>query len=114
MAKKYNLSEIMKRAWELVKSFRYKIGAAMKKAWQEAKAQRVELTGSPKQVAWAEDIRRRFVNTTINSEREKETFWKIAAVKIAGWWIDYRSELEHFTLRTLGQQIERGNVRLPQ
>lgn len=35
--KKYNLSEIMKRAWELVKGFGLAISEGLKKAWKEAK-----------------------------------------------------------------------------
>ncbi len=35
--KKYNLSKIMKRAWELVKGFGLAISEGLKKAWREAK-----------------------------------------------------------------------------
>ena len=35
--KKYNLSSIMKRAWELVKNFGATISEGLKKAWTEAK-----------------------------------------------------------------------------
>ena len=35
--KKYNLSNIMKRAWELVKKTKMTISSALKKAWEEAK-----------------------------------------------------------------------------
>lgn len=35
--KKYNLSKIMKRAWELVKGFGFGISEGLKKAWKEAK-----------------------------------------------------------------------------
>lgn len=35
--KKYNLSNIMKRAWELVKKVGFGISEALKKAWKEAK-----------------------------------------------------------------------------
>lgn len=35
--KKYNLSNIMKRAWELVKNFGITISEGLKKAWKEAK-----------------------------------------------------------------------------
>lgn len=42
--KKYNLSEIMKRAWELVKKAGATISAALKEAWKEAKnmAEKIE------------------------------------------------------------------------
>ena len=35
--KKYNLSQIMKRAWELVKKSAMTISSGLKKAWEEAK-----------------------------------------------------------------------------
>lgn len=35
--KKYNLSNIMKRAWDLVKKVGFGISEALKKAWKEAK-----------------------------------------------------------------------------
>lgn len=35
--KKYNLSNIMKRAWELVKKCAMAISSGLKKAWEEAK-----------------------------------------------------------------------------
>lgn len=35
--KKYNKSEIMKRAWELVKKVGMTISSGLKKAWEEAK-----------------------------------------------------------------------------
>lgn len=53
--KKYNLSNIMKRAWELVKNFDMNRSEALKEAWLEEKI-KVELVGSPKQIAWASDI----------------------------------------------------------
>lgn len=34
---KYNLSKIMKRAWELVKKSGMTISSGLKKAWEEAK-----------------------------------------------------------------------------
>lgn len=41
--KKYNLSEIMKRAWELVKKAGMTISSGLKKAWGEAKDMREQL-----------------------------------------------------------------------
>lgn len=35
--KKYNLSKIMKRAWELVKKLGFSISEGLKRAWKEAK-----------------------------------------------------------------------------
>lgn len=37
MKRKYNLSKIMKRAWELVKKFRMNLSEGLKKSWKEAK-----------------------------------------------------------------------------
>lgn len=41
--KKYNLSKIMKRAWELVKEFGLAISEALKKSWREAKDMKEQL-----------------------------------------------------------------------
>ena len=41
--KKYNLSQIMKRAWELVKKAGMTISSALKKAWKEAKSMKEQL-----------------------------------------------------------------------
>ena len=41
--KKYNLSNIMKRAWELVKTIGCSISDGLKKAWSEAKSMKERL-----------------------------------------------------------------------
>lgn len=41
--KKYNLSKIMKRAWELVKEFGLSISEGLKKAWKDAKNMRAKV-----------------------------------------------------------------------
>ena len=41
--KKYNLSKIMKRAWELVKKAGMTISSGLKKAWEEAKEMKENL-----------------------------------------------------------------------
>lgn len=41
--KKYNLSNIMKRAWELVKKIGCSISDALKKAWSEVKSMKARL-----------------------------------------------------------------------
>ena len=64
--KKYNLSRIMKRAWEFVKKERMDISSALKKSWMEEKKMEEkmkDLIGTEKQVAWAESIRDNAVNT---------------------------------------------------
>lgn len=42
--KKYNLSKIMKRAWELVKKEDMTMSASLKKAWSEAKNPSTDIT----------------------------------------------------------------------
>lgn len=54
--KKYNLSKIMKRAWELVKKASFGISAALKKAWNEAKRGETKMTGTEKQISFANDL----------------------------------------------------------
>lgn len=54
--KKYNLSNIMKRAWELVKKVGFGISEALKKAWSEAKKGTLEMTGTEKQIAFAKKL----------------------------------------------------------
>lgn len=51
--KKYNLSNIMKRAWELVKKSAMTISSGLKKAWEEAKH---TMKGTEKQIAWAKEL----------------------------------------------------------
>lgn len=41
--KKYDLSKIMKRAWELVKEAGLTISSGLKKAWKEAKTMKTDL-----------------------------------------------------------------------
>lgn len=43
MMRKYNLSKIMKRAWELVKKVGMTISEGLKKAWKEAKDMKEQL-----------------------------------------------------------------------
>lgn len=60
--KKYNLSNIMKRAWELVRKSAIAISSGLKKAWEEAK--RMEETIEEKLIrlgfkVWEKDDKRR-------------------------------------------------------
>ena len=54
--KKYNLSKIMKRAWELVKKSAMTISSGLKKAWEEAKH---TMNGTEKQITWAKELMRK-------------------------------------------------------
>lgn len=59
--KKYNLSKIMKKAWEYVRKLKITISSGLKRAWREAKMELKELTGTQKQVKWANDIRQKML-----------------------------------------------------
>ena len=54
--KKYDLSNIMKRAWELVKKSAMTISSGLKKAWEEAKR---TMKGTEKQITWAKELMRK-------------------------------------------------------
>ena len=76
--KKYNLSEIMKRAWEIKKEDNKNIFAiCLKMAWEEAKKgvkkMVKKLIGSEKQIKWAQDI----------IEASREAIERFNLVKIA-------------------------------
>lgn len=104
--KKYNLSNIMKRAWELVKKSAMTISSGLKKAWREAKTMEyelVELVGSPKQIAWAEDIRKKMVeywtgvikkyevDRPVRAEKRKKEMGILCNIKEAKWFIENRN-----------------------
>ena len=104
--KKYNLSAIMKRAWELVKKVGMSISSGLRKAWVVAKCMCKELpglAGSAKQIAWAVDIRKRMVEYgnslieyhRVNSsakrlERVKKTVNILFTITEASWFINHR------------------------
>lgn len=85
---KYNKSEIMTRAWFLSKTYKRPFGHALKVAWMEAKervqfaarieaAELPELTGSDKQIAWANDIRKTALDTCINTTQMRTAVFRI-------------------------------------
>lgn len=104
--KKYNLSAIMKKAWRLVKETGMSISSGLKKAWREAKGmckELPELVGSPKQIAWAEDIRKKMIeyanslveyhranSRTKRLERVKKTVDILFTITEASWYINHR------------------------
>ena len=66
------MKEVMMRAWEIAREGQKKFGGkvseyiaiALKIAWKEAKdgeMEKIKLKGTPKQVAWAEDIRKEII-----------------------------------------------------
>ena len=74
--KKYNLSKIMKRAWELVKKSALTISSGLKKAWEEAKTM--------EQKYEAEDRPAR-------AEKRAKDMEILSNIKEASWFIENRS-----------------------
>lgn len=76
--KKFNLSNIMKRAWELVKKFGRTMSAALKTAWAEAKKESEKIAFSGKEmidgfqfVAWEKYGKKRiYINNYTGSNRK--------------------------------------------
>lgn len=83
------MKQVMKRAWEIAKAGVAKFGgkvreyfaASLALAWKEIKAmtnKAVDLVGSPKQIAWASDIRVKLVKyleNVLNSVTEVDREW---------------------------------------
>ncbi len=67
--KKYNLSKIMKRAWELVKTAGMTISSGLKKAWEEAKTVKMTFTKRAKitKIEYGE------TNPNIGTDRDDES-----------------------------------------
>ena len=99
--KKYNLSKIMKRAWELVKKAGLCISEGLKLAWKEAKHMGEITKGSVKQIAWAQDIKDGVIKAlnlslTLNKESEnnylasirEKNLVDIEKVSEAKWFIN--------------------------
>lgn len=77
--KKYNLSKIMKRAWELVKKAGLCISEGLKKAWKEAKHMGEITKGSVKQIAWAQDIKEGVIKAlSLSLEINKENGYLVS------------------------------------
>ena len=64
--KKYNLSKIMKRAWELVKKSAMTISSSLKKAWEEAKR---TMKCTEKQITWAKELMKKNEQRVFNCFR---------------------------------------------
>lgn len=121
--KKYNRSEIFKRAWAIVREEKVTISIGLKKSWTYAKnpvttiadkeavwenlvngIAKVELTGTAKQVSWAEEIRAKAIKALIfggksmvgretdylMSKYEKATRYLLTKKTDSKFWIDNR------------------------
>lgn len=99
--------QIMKRAWEIARNGQKKFGGkvkeyfaiALKLAWKEVKStvEIAQLKGTPKQVAWAETIRKNVLDGM------EETFQKGAA------WFDERGKRNEKYLQGLKEAREEYN-----
>lgn len=78
--KKYNLSNIMKRAWELVKTAGMNISAGLKKAWKEAKkmGEKIKFEGRAKIAKIINGKANPYIGTEYDDESNYFTFnlWK--------------------------------------
>lgn len=59
----------------------------------------VDLTGTEKQIKWADDIRARAVALCLKS-KPNQKFWDLVNTKTdSKWWIDHRDELQYSALQ---------------
>lgn len=74
--KKYNLSKIMKRAWELVKEAGMTISSGLKKAWEEAKRamEKIKFEGTAKVAKIVNGKQAMHVGTEFDSDSNYLTF----------------------------------------
>lgn len=86
--------------------------------------EKVNLTGTEKQVAWAEDIRREFIDFTLGkdtseevrdeviesmSESRRNLFLDLMKIENAKWWIENREHLE-FGIKHIAGRIKTGKM----
>lgn len=85
---KFNLRGIMLRAWNIKKQDKNNyFPLCLKMAWAEAKNQNIELPeliGSPKQIKWAEDIRREYIKFFETALEGKAPFRPMNIMAAAG------------------------------
>lgn len=78
--KKYNLSNIMKRAWELVKNAAMAMSAALRQAWKEAKemAEKMVFNGKARVARIHNGVANQYIGTEYDSDSNYLMFnlWK--------------------------------------
>ena len=74
--KKYNLSKIMKRAWELVKKTGMTISSGLKKSWEEAKRtmEKIKFEGTAKVAKILNGEQPMYIGTEYDSDSNYFTF----------------------------------------
>lgn len=121
--KKYDLHRIMRRAWQIKKeNGRNIFGLCLKMAWEEAKEEQElpKLVGTPKQVAWAEKLRKRHIEI-LKRELEKANNILVArgdkplsgkklqqAMKetSAVYFIEQRKKIEEYSIIIMSKEWE--------
>lgn len=97
--KKYDLSKIMKRAWDLVKNFGMNISSGLKKAWEEAK--KVEETMREKVIAEINDLISKA--TDVYDYKISENLWeKYGKSRTYFKVIETRKNSKHYVSYDLG------------
>lgn len=95
---KYNMSKIMRRAWELVKKIGMTISEGLKKSWEEAKnmAEKIKFEGNAKVAKILNGKTNMYVGTEYDSESNYFTFnfWKKGGKK--------RIYMNDYNRRTVG------------
>ena len=121
--KKYDLHRIMRRAWQIKKeNGRNVFGLCLKMAWEEAKEEQElpKLVGTPKQVAWAEKLRKRHIeilkreleeannilvargDKPLSGKKLRETMKETSAV----YFIEQRKKIEEYSIIIMSKEWE--------
>jgi len=114
-------AEIMRRAHEIARQmegdYRARLVYGLRQAWREARRPALpELQGTPRQVAWAVDIRDAFLRDAEDQVRAGRAYAEIALerarllaarVTSAKWWIEHRGLHPVLNLWTIEEQSGR-------
>lgn len=121
--KKYDLHRIMRRAWQIKKENERNIfSLCLKMAWAEAKEEQElpKLVGTPKQVAWAEKLRKRHLEILRNELDKANAILlargdkplsgkKLKAVMqetSAVYFIEQRKKIENYSIVIMSKEWE--------
>ena len=110
--KKYNLSHIMKRAWELVKKLGWTISQGLKRAWKEAKAVQVKaaevsleeqvIAKLQERINIASDVYNYEIQTNLwENYGKSRTYFKV---------VETRNQSKHYGVRDYGYIDNQKNV----
>ena len=121
--KKYDLHRIMRRAWQIKKENERNIfSLCLKMAWTEAKEEQElpKLVGTPKQVAWAEKLRKRHLeilrreldkanailvargDKPLSGKKLKAAMQETSAV----YFIEQRKKIENYSIVIMSKEWE--------